>query len=86
VRCRPLPAKTRAAYNVLLDLITVFSRDTRVSGGELLHYTLIEEKDLALEPSIGALAAENVLIRGLDILKRHDRAKYNTYKNLLGPA
>lgn len=81
-----LAAMTRAAYNVLLDLITVFSRDTRVNGGERLHYTLIDEKDLALEPSIGALAAENVLRRGLDILKRHDQAKYNTYKNLLGRA
>ena len=43
-----LPGLTRAAYNVLLDLVTVFSRDARVSGGDLLHYTLIDEKDLAL--------------------------------------
>jgi len=79
-----LPKMTRAAYNVLLDLITVFSRDTRVSGGDLLHYTLIDVKDLALEPSIGASAAVSALERGLDILKRHDQPKYKKYKNLLG--
>ena len=79
-----LPAQTRGAYNVLLDLITVFSRDTRVNGGDLLHYTLIDEKDLALEPAIGQLAAENVLRRGLEILAINDRPKLNLYKSMLG--
>ncbi len=79
-----LPGLTRAAYNVLLDLVTVFSRDARVSGGDLLHYTLIDEKDLALEPTIGASAALNVLKRGLQILAKHDRQKFNRYKSMLG--
>lgn len=79
-----LPHLTRGGYNVLLDLITVFSKDTRVDGGDLLHYTLINEKDLELEPSIGASAARDILKRGLQILAANDRQKFNQYKDLLG--
>lgn len=78
-----LPKLTRGAYNVLLDLITVFSKDTRVSNGDLLHYTLINESDLDLEPAIGASAARDILKQGLQILKAHYREKYNEYKDLL---
>ncbi len=72
------------AFPSLLDLVTVFSRDVRVSGGNLLHYTLIDEKDLALEPTIGASAASNVLKRGLQILAKHDSQKFSRYKSMLG--
>jgi hypothetical protein len=74
---------TRAAYNVLLDLITIFSKNTSVSKGDLLHYTLINESDLDLEPSIGASKARDILNQGLQILAANDRQKYNQYKDLL---
>jgi hypothetical protein len=78
-----LPNLTRAADNVLLDLITIFSKNTSVSKGDLLHYTLINESDLDLEPSIGALSARDILKQGLQILAANDRQKYNQYKDLL---
>ena len=78
-----LPGQTRGAYNVLLDLITVFSEDTRVRNGDLLHYTLINERDLELEPAIGHSAAHGTLKRGLEILAANDRQKYNQYKEFL---
>lgn len=78
-----LPGLTRGAYNVLLDLITVFTKDARVSNGDLLHYTLINERDLDLDPAIGASAAKDLLKRGLQILKANYRDKYNEYKDLL---
>ena len=78
-----LPRLTRGAYNVLLDLITVFSEDMSVRNGDLLHYTLINERDLALEPEIGASVAKDTLKRGLEILAVNDRQKYNHYKEFL---
>lgn len=78
-----LPNLTRAAYNVLLDLITVFSPNTRVIDGDPLHYALIEEGDLDLEPSMGTSAARDILNRGLQILAANDRQKYNQYSELL---
>jgi hypothetical protein len=42
-----LGAKTKAAYNVLLDLITVFAPSNAASGVGL-HYTLLYERDLEL--------------------------------------
>lgn len=37
--------KTRGAYNVLLDALTVFAKDARVTGDRLL-YTLLYERDV----------------------------------------
>jgi len=42
--------KTRGAYNVLIDLITVFSRDCRCSSSEPVCYTLLYESDLSHAP------------------------------------
>lgn len=78
-----LPAGTRGAYNVLLDLITVLSPNPNVTGGDVLRYTLINERDLALEPTLGTDFVGNALRRGLGILKRHDSKKFNMYKVLL---
>ncbi|PYP54848.1 MAG: hypothetical protein DMD40_15260 [Gemmatimonadetes bacterium] len=47
-----LGAKTKGAYNVLLDLITVFSPSNATTGIGL-HYTLLYEKDLQLETTPG---------------------------------
>jgi peptidoglycan hydrolase-like protein with peptidoglycan-binding domain len=44
--------KTKGAFNVLLDLITVFSASNAASGVGL-HYTLLYEKDLQLETTPG---------------------------------
>jgi peptidoglycan hydrolase-like protein with peptidoglycan-binding domain len=44
--------KTKAAYNVLLDLITVFAPSNAASGIGL-HYTLLYERDLQLETTPG---------------------------------
>ncbi len=43
-----LGAKTKGAYNVLLDLITVFAPSNATSG-VALHYTLLYERDLVLK-------------------------------------
>ena len=43
-----LGAKTKGAYNVLLDLITVFAASNATSGVGL-HYTLLYERDLDLK-------------------------------------
>ena len=47
-----LGAKTKGAYNVLLDLITVFAPSNATSGVGL-HYTLLYEKDLQLQTTPG---------------------------------
>jgi hypothetical protein len=78
-----LPGSTRGTYNVLLDLITVFSEDARVRNGDLLHYTLINESDLDLEPAFSSSASRDILKRGLQILAANDRPKYNQYEDLL---
>jgi peptidoglycan hydrolase-like protein with peptidoglycan-binding domain len=44
--------KTKGAYNVLLDLITVFAPSNAASGVGL-HYTLLYERDLQLETTPG---------------------------------
>jgi hypothetical protein len=44
---------TRGAYNVLLDLISVFSDSIETTGGSRLRYTLLYERDLEAG-SIGA--------------------------------
>lgn len=49
-----LGAGTRGAYNVLIDLVTVFAPDIRCANGDTLHYTLLYERDLAEVPgSVG---------------------------------
>jgi len=45
---------TRGAYNVLLDLITIFSKNLSVNGGDPLYYTLLYEKDLDLNVRLGS--------------------------------
>ncbi|MDH3713279.1 MAG: peptidoglycan-binding protein [Gammaproteobacteria bacterium] len=74
-----LPQKTRGAYNVLLDLITVLSPRPTVTDGDTLRYTLINERDLDLEPSLGSDFVVNALRRGLDILKNHGHSNYRKY-------
>lgn len=78
-----LSSGTRGAYNVLLDLITVFTPDTRVAGGGTLRYTLVNERDLDLEPAIGSGMVRATLKRGLRILETHDTAKFRLYKAAL---
>ena len=48
-----LPAKTRGAWNVLVDLLTVFAPKPWLRDGSLVYYTLIYEKDLELEVEPG---------------------------------
>ncbi len=48
-----LSNKTRGAYNVLLDLMTVFAPDISLSDGTLIHYTLLYERDLNIISSSG---------------------------------
>lgn len=43
------PAKTRGAYNVLVDLVTAFSADR---AGGIVKYTLLAEGDLDLDPAL----------------------------------
>ena len=52
---------TRGAYNVLLDLITIFSKNLSVNGGDPLYYTLLYEKDLDLDVRLGASTASRLL-------------------------
>ncbi len=83
-----LPGRTRGAYNVLLDLITVFTPDVRAQGGGVLHYTLLNEGLLGLEPSFAQAGsrrnvATGLLRRGLKILDKHDPAKFRTYSQQL---
>jgi len=75
-----LGKRTRGAYNVLLDLITTLSPDPRVAVGDLLHYTLINEHDLDLEPTLGRGAVRAPLQRGMEILERHDPARFKQYR------
>ncbi len=44
------PAKTRGAYNVLLDLVTALGSDLPAHG---VRYTLLTEQDLELDPALG---------------------------------
>ena len=48
------PAKTRGAYNVLLDLVTALASDLSPT----LKYMLLTEQDLALGPGLGRKLAE----------------------------
>jgi hypothetical protein len=69
-----LPGKTRAAYSVLLDLLTVFAPDISLQGGSLLHYTLLYERDLNLKANPTQTVAEVALaalsqVAGLDLAK-----------------
>lgn len=75
-----LERRTRGAYNVLLDLVTVLSPNPRVAGGDLLRYTLINERDLDLEPALGRTTVSHALRRGLEILERHDRPRFEKYR------
>ena len=45
-----LGSKTRGAYNLLIDLVTVFSKDIRCGSSDTLLCTLLYEKDLASVP------------------------------------
>lgn len=49
------PAKTRGAYNVLLDLVTSLASDLPTNT---MKYTLLVEQDLDLSPSIKASLAD----------------------------
>ncbi len=50
-----LNLKTRGAYNVLIDLATVFSDDFRCDSSDTLYYTLLYEKDLLHAPESAGL-------------------------------
>ena len=43
------PARTRGAYNVLLDLVTALASDRPPT----VKYTLLNEEDLELAPALG---------------------------------
>ena len=45
------PRKTKGAYNVIADLVAVFSSD----ASNRVHYMLLSEEDLALGPEVAAL-------------------------------
>ena len=45
-----LGGKTRGAYNLLIDLVTVFSKDIRCGSSDTILCTLLYEKDLASMP------------------------------------
>jgi hypothetical protein len=47
---------TKGAYSVLVDLVTAFSRDVHAAD-----YMLLYERDLDLEPELGAAVAKNLL-------------------------
>ncbi len=49
------PAKTRGAYNVLVDLVTALSADT---GSSSVQYMLLTEQDLDLDPALGQALAD----------------------------
>lgn len=73
-----LPQKTRGAFNVLLDLATIFAPSLAVFQGTSIYYTLLYERDLNLEVSPGqtlgaeALAALGAI--GTDVLAAVQRA------------
>jgi hypothetical protein len=48
-----LPRNTRGAFNVLLDLATIFAPSVAVVHGTSIYYTLVYEEDLNLEVSPG---------------------------------
>jgi hypothetical protein len=50
-----LNLKTRGAYNVLIDLVTIFSDDFRCNSSDTLYYTLLNEKDLKHAPGSAGL-------------------------------
>lgn len=79
-----LPGMTRGAYNVLLDLVTVFTPKPLVRDGDDLRYTLVDESDLALATALGPDAARTLLRRGLGILEHHWPEKHREYVELLG--
>ena len=83
-----LPDKTRAAYNVLLDLLTVFAPDVSVRGGSSLYYTLLYERDLKLEVSpqqtlAGAALASLGQLAGYDSRKLAEDTSIDTLVNRL---
>ena len=45
-----LGSRTRGAYNLLIDLVTVFSKDIRCGSSDTLYCTLLYENDLASVP------------------------------------
>ena len=45
-----LGSKTRGAYNLLIDLATVFATDIRCSTSDTIYFTLLYESDLANVP------------------------------------
>lgn len=51
---------TRGAYNVLLDLITIFADRIDATGDFQLRYTLLYERDLEIGPTSGAEAGDIV--------------------------
>lgn len=53
-----LPGRTRGAFNVLLDLVTVFAPSPAMSGGTKLFYTLLDEEDLSVQVNGGPTIAE----------------------------
>jgi hypothetical protein len=69
-----LPARTRGAYNVLLDLMTVFVPSIDVRNGSTVYYTVMYERDLAIEINPGrTLVAESLeAVPGLSAIQREE--------------
>ena len=66
-----LPRKTRGAYTVLLDLLTVFAPNISVRNGSMINYSLLYDRDLNLETIAGqtlASAALAVLTRLTEVV------------------
>jgi len=64
-------------------LVTVLSSNSAVVDGDLLHYTLIDQKDLDLEAALGADFLPRTLRRGLSVLEQHDPDRFKLYASQL---
>jgi hypothetical protein len=57
-RYADLPAKTRGAYNALLDLMTVFAPRISVRNSSVIYYTLLYERDFEIDASPGQMLSK----------------------------
>ena len=73
---------TRGAYDVLVDLAMITADDPSPDGTDL-RYTLMNERDLDLEPAIGRTFASEALLRGLEVLERHAPQRCAQYRRAL---
>jgi hypothetical protein len=65
-----LPGKTRAAYNVLLDLVSAFASRVSVTAGASVFYTVLYEREFGLEVTPGqTLAAAALADLGPDVAR-----------------